>query len=220
MTSDPQGTKLIVGVFVGGRGQRLGGAVKGLLPAPNSPLTLIERLLAELCAAVPHAELVLVGQATAYAHLGLPIVSDAPQDIGPLGGLLGLLAHAERAAFPRALALSCDLPFVRREVLTRLASEAPSAAAVVAETGGVRNPLLARYRVEQALPAARDVLRSGQRSLRAVLDALREGVVTLGLNPDEEASLRDWDTPEDMRTPYSGRSLDASSNDAERTPSN
>lgn len=199
MTDRPHDGKLIAGVLVGGRGLRMGGITKGLLPAPASGLTLVERILAELRAALPDAELVLVGQALAYARLNLTVVADAPEGIGPLGGLLGLLAHAQRAGCARVLALPCDLPFVTREVLKRLAVEAPSAAAVVAEAGGVPNPLLACYRVPQALPAARRVLGSGRYSLRALLDTLGDGVVTLGLSPNEAESLRDWDTPEDMQ---------------------
>jgi molybdopterin-guanine dinucleotide biosynthesis protein A len=191
------GARIIVGVFVGGRGTRMGGAAKGLLPAPDSGLTLIERMLGELRIAVPFAEVVLVGDAELYAGLGLASVADAPPGIGPLGGLLGLLEHAERLGVTQVLALACDLPFVRGEFLSRLLRE--GGAAVVTETGGVRNPLVARYVVSRALPAARGVLETGGRSLQAVLDRLGNGVVTLALSAAEQASLEDWDTPDDVQ---------------------
>jgi hypothetical protein len=65
----------------------------------------------------------------------------------------------------------------------------------------VRNRLIARYEVERALPAARTVLGAGKRSLQAVLDALGADVHTLPLSDAEAASLQDWDTPDDMKSP-------------------
>ena len=89
--------------------------------------------------------------------MGLSAVSDEPSGVGPLGGLIGLLAHAERSGASHALALACDLPRIGADLLQRLAGEATDKAAVVAVQGEIRNPLIARYAVAQALSAARDV---------------------------------------------------------------
>jgi len=192
------GRKILVGVFVGGRGTRLGGVQKGLLKAKDSELTLIERLLGELRLALPHADVALVGSSNAYAHLGMAALVDAPPGVGPLGGLLALLQEGERRQLEHAIALACDLPFIAHPLLARLAHEKPNAAVVIAETEGLRNPLVARYAVTRALPAARSVLASGRRSLQAVLDTLGEGVERLALAQAETESLRDWDRPEDL----------------------
>ncbi len=190
---------LVVGIFVGGRGSRMGGVAKGLLKAPDSEATLVERLYGEVTRATPEAAVVLVGDASAYAALGVAAVQDEPLGVGPLGGLLGLLTHAERHGACFALALACDLPHLGAEVIARLATEASGASALITITAGVRNPLLTRYAVATALPAARAVLGAGKRSLQAVLDELGAGVVTLELSEAEAATLGDWDTPEDMR---------------------
>jgi len=192
-------TALVVGVFVGGRGSRMGGVAKGLLKAPGSEQTLLERLSSEITRALPQAPIVLVGAADAYAALGLLALPDDPPGIGPLGGLSSLLQHAERLAAGQVLAVACDLPRLGASLVARLASEAPGAAALVPELSGVRNPLIARYDVARTLPALGAVLRSGKRSLQAVLDRLGNDVRTLSLSVDEAASLLDWDTPEDMR---------------------
>jgi molybdopterin-guanine dinucleotide biosynthesis protein A len=176
----------------------LGGVQKGLLKAKGSELTLIERLLGELRLALPSADVALVGGGDAYAHVGLPALVDTPAGVGPLGGLLALLDEAERRRDTHAIALACDLPFIAHPLLARLAAEFPSAAALVAETEGSRNPLVARYAVPRALPAARAVLDSGKRSLQGVLDALGDGVERLALTQAEMESLRDWDRPEDL----------------------
>lgn len=191
---------LVVGIFVGGRGSRMGGLAKGLLKAPNSEVTLLERLLGELASATPEAEIVLIGNADAYAAFGLAHIADRPANIGPLGGLLGLLGYASDQQASWAMALACDLPRVSSRVLLRLATEQPQADALVTSLDGVRNPLLARYRVAAALPLAERVSNSGARSLQAVLDAL--SAETLTLSDSEATLLGDWDTPEDVqRTP-------------------
>jgi len=192
-------TTLAVGILVGGHGRRLGGVAKGLLPAPDSDATLIERLLRQLASALPGAPIVLVGLAEAYASLGLKALADHPPGIGPLGGIVSLLEHAEGLGADAALSLTCDLPRVDAALLGRLALESPHADALVTAQAGFRNPLVARYRVRAALPAARRVMADGSRSVQAVLDALGDGVVTLPLSADEEARLVDWDSPEDVR---------------------
>lgn len=189
---------LVVGILVGGSGSRLGGVVKGLLKAPDSAATLIERLLSELAAALPGAPIALLGRADAYAWLGLPALADETPGAGPLAGVVSLLQLAERQGACAALVLTCDLPRIDGALLQRLARETPHAAALVTTQAGTRNPLVARYDVARALPAARHVLRSGRRSVQAVLDGLGDGVIALELSADEEARLADWDAPEDL----------------------
>jgi molybdopterin-guanine dinucleotide biosynthesis protein A len=194
-----EASRLLVGIFVGGRGSRMGGVAKGLLKAPDSEATLVERLLGELASAAPHAEVVLVGDAARYAAYGTRTVDDSPRGIGPLGGLLGLLLEAERSQASTVLALACDLPRLDAALLTRLLDEGVTASSLVVEQNGVRNPLVARYRVSAALPAAREVMQTGKRSLQAVLDQLADGVQTLQVSAAEAAKLDDWDSPEDMQ---------------------
>lgn len=176
----------------------MGGVAKGLLKAPSSEATLVERLCAELRRGLPDAELVLVGAAEAYAGVGLGAISDEPAGVGPLGGLIGLLTHAERRGATHVLALACDLPHVAAPLLQRLGTEAPDANALVTAQGEVKNPLLARYSVAEALPAARATLEAGKRSLQAVLERLGSGTVVMPLTSAETATVDDWDTPEDM----------------------
>ena len=186
---------LVAGIFVGGRGSRMGGVAKGLLKAPQSELTLVERLAGEVSAAAPHVELVLVGDTRVYAHLGLPVVPDAPPGIGPLGGLLGLLGHAAARGAAQVLALACDLPRLDRSLIERLLHDAPDADALVVEHAGVRNPLIARYAIATTLPAAGAVRESGRRSLQAVLDALSAASLPIA---SDSTLADDWDTLSDV----------------------
>lgn len=192
-------SELVIGIFVGGRGGRMGGVAKGLLLAPESSQTLLDRLVGELRGALPDTEIVLVGRADAYTSSGLPAIADAPADVGPIGGLGGLLEHAHRIGAMSVMALACDLPRIGAPLLARLASEQPGAAAVVVEQDAIKNPLIARYDVAPTLPVLRDVVTSGRRALQAVLEALGSGVHVLSLTSAEEQTLGDWDTPEDVR---------------------
>lgn len=177
----------------------MGGVAKGLLAAPSSEQTLVARLLQETRAAVAQADIVLVGNADAYSALSLPAIADDPPGIGPLGGLLGLLGYAHSCNARHVLALACDLPYLPGTIIARLATDSPDAHALVTHQGDKHNPLIARYLVSAALPAAQRALQSGRRSLQSVLQQLQPHVATLPLSDAELGSLVDWDTPEDIQ---------------------
>jgi molybdopterin-guanine dinucleotide biosynthesis protein A len=183
-------SEVVLGVFVGGRGLRLGGVPKGLLAHPTEATSLVGRAVRlgrEL-----GAHTVLVGQNEAYAPLGLPMLADAPQAVGPLGGLAALLGYAA----PRdVLALACDMPFVPLELLRRLLAT-PGGAAVVACRSTGREPLCALYRTGPVAAAVSAALAEGRYGLRGVLD--RVAVCEVLLVGAEERWLDDWDVPADL----------------------
>ncbi len=186
---------LTVGIFVGGRGSRLGGVAKGNLALPSGE-KLAERLVALCAQSLPSAPVVLVGAADAYVSLGLPALTDAPAGIGPLGGLRALLLHAEAAGHAHALALSCDLPHLGAGILTRLAAEAPAAHCLAPREGALWHTLVARYAVA-SLPALDATLAAGDRALQRFVARLGERASELRVDAHEREQLRDWDTPED-----------------------
>jgi molybdenum cofactor guanylyltransferase len=184
------------GILVGGLGSRMGGVAKGLLRArPDGP-SLVERLRAELQRACPNCKIVLVGQRTEYSALGLPMLADTINGIGPLAGLEALLLDARRHSAEHALAVACDLPFVGAELLRRLCVESPASLALAPKQDGRWQPLCARYSVTEGL-AVIDALRArGERALFRVLEEL--GATELLLGEAERAQLIDWDRPEDV----------------------
>lgn len=176
----------------------MGGVAKGLLPAPDSGEPLVLRLRR-------HAEslglrCLLVGGATAYAGLGLPVIADEPPGIGPLGGLRALLAAADPAP---VLALACDLPYVSPALLRRLVEAAPADASGPCDVVAARRqdrwePLCARYEAT-VLPTLIAALQAGERSFQGLLRRLR--VRELILSAAEAAELTDWDSLDDVRAP-------------------
>jgi len=190
--------RVTVGLFVGGAGKRMGGIAKGLLRTPDGSQTLIERLLRVCHAAVPRATVYLVGDASAYAALGLVALGDDPPGVGPIGGLGSLLQRAQNEGSRTALALACDLPFIDEAVLAALI--APRArSARVPFVNGHWQPLSAAYAPEVTLLAVKRELDLGQHALRGVIARLGDEVEALELDARAARALRDWDTPEDVR---------------------
>lgn len=189
-------TRLRIGLFVGGRGTRMGGLAKGLLRAPSGA-SVAEHLLAECRAALPDATRVLVGDATAYSALGLPALADTPAGVGPLGGLRALLLEARRFDEQAVIALACDMPFVGARLLGRLACEGPDALALAPREDQLWQPLCARYSVA-ALGDVDDALSAGERSLQRLFGRLGARALELELDALERSELRDWDQPSDL----------------------
>jgi len=187
----------LVGIFVGGQARRMGGVPKGLLRSPSGE-PLVTRLAQLALETLDAPRVVLVGGAGPYLALGLENLDDDPPGIGPLGGLVALLAHAERADTRYAVALATDLPYLEAPLLERLVAHAPAAAAVAARPDGIWQPLCARYAPTEALSAARTCISRGNHALHAVLDALGPRAAELVLSPQEIPQLRDWDTPDDV----------------------
>ncbi len=177
---------VLLGIFVGGAGTRMGGVAKGLLEHDGESLVARWLRIAAACA-VPAR---LVGRHPAYAQLGT-LLDDAAPATGPLGGLTALLRHADTRY---VVAVACDMPFVSQALLERLLDAPP--AAVVAARRSHWEPLFARYEVATLRPVAERLLASGRYALRPLL----EGAVPLALTATEAAQLRDWDTPSDRLT--------------------
>lgn len=171
------------GIFVGGRGTRMGGVAKGLLRAPDGG-TLVDRWV-RLFRALG-LEPCLVGEHEAYAAVALERVPDATGGVGPLGGLVALLERAEGPV----IAVACDMPFVSAALLERLVTTPSRAPILAPRREGRWEPLFARYDA-RALPLARAQLERGRGALFALLDAA--GAEELPMGAAELAQLEDWD---------------------------
>ena len=188
---------LLVGLLVGGRATRMGGAPKGLLASPDTGEPIAGRLARVCREALGDVDVVLLGNASAYAALALPDLPDDPPDSGPLGGLAALLAEASRRG-RHALALAADLPYVTRDLVISIAGHAPGAPAVAPRAAGRWQPLFARYAPDRCLPIARSLLAEGRRAAHGILDELGGEAAVLLLDDEQTRLLDDWDTPEDV----------------------
>lgn len=156
---EADGSGITLAILAGGRGERLGGAEKGLLRVGGR--TLVERQLA--LASGMREVLLVTPRPAPYAALPVRLVTDEQEGRGPGAGLVVALAAART---PWVLVLGCDMPFVTSEVLGLL----------IAARGEARE--LIRFRCDgrpQPLPA---LLRA---SLAPVLAARLEAEGAPGL---------------------------------------
>lgn len=102
-------------VLAGGRGQRMGGADKGLSVLHGRPLVahVIDRLAPQVDDVLLNANRNL----DTYAAFGYPVVSDADTSFaGPLAGLRAALAHSSAWV----LTVPCDAPFFPADLTEKL----------------------------------------------------------------------------------------------------
>lgn len=190
-------TDLVIGIFVGGAGKRMGGVAKGLLKVPLGDETLVTRLLRICADSAPDAVVYLVGQAPSYATLGLVQLADEPREVGPIGGLRSFLLRARADGARRALALACDLPFIDQAMLRLLSAPLDSAARVPIVAGRFQ-PLAATYAPIPVLAALDRALAANQHALMKVLAELGTDIERLEVDGQHALTLRDWDTPDDI----------------------
>ncbi|WP_249673979.1 molybdenum cofactor guanylyltransferase MobA [Pseudomonas abieticivorans] len=151
-------------LLAGGRGQRMGGADKGLIAWHGQPL------VAHVQAVVrPLTDDLIIScnrNPERYQAFADHLVSDAQADFpGPLAGVLAGLAKARH---PQMLVLACDAPCVDRPLLRSLLALGPRQPAMVREAGQWQPmfSLIPRH----LLPALQEAWHQGERSvLRALL---------------------------------------------------
>ncbi len=119
------------------------------------------------------------------------VSEDAP-GCGPLAALVAG-ADAVGGTDP-VLLLACDLPFVTEELVARLAAWPGAGTVVPVDRDGFVQPVCARYS-RDALDRARELVASGERSLRSLLS----GPDVTRLDDIDGRVLVDVDTPEDAQ---------------------
>ena len=147
------------------------GVDKTLLAVDGVPL--VSRVLdaaREVCA---HA-VVVTNRPEALAEIDIPgdvsvLTDDVPYQ-GPLGGLATVLASAEDEW---VLALAADTPWLSPDLVRALWALRNEADVVIPVTDKGTEPLLALYRADACLPAARAALASGRRRIVAIFGSLK-----------------------------------------------
>jgi len=169
-------------VLAGGRSQRMGVTKAGLMLGGETFLERAVSLLTGICNRVMISA--AFDEPVAVPADCAVIVDDEPGQ-GPLGGIASCLAASGEEWH---LALACDLPLVRPELLRLLAEDAATGApadAVVPHAQGRLQPLLAAYS-HRCLHPAREALAGGERAVAAMLDQVKTRVL-------EEDALRGAD---------------------------
>ena len=152
-------------ILAGGRSSRMGRA-KGLLEFAGEPLVVHAARLLEFTGE-PRIPPIIIGPLEVYANLGIRVVPDDGESLGPLGGISTALRIATREW---NLIVGCDLPFLTREWLEFLIAQTAGSSADVVMPLNERGfkPLCAMYRKSARCGIAEAL----ERGVRKVTDGL------------------------------------------------
>lgn len=149
-------------ILAGGRGSRMGGIDKGLIPLRGRPM--IEHVIAALKPQVGRVLINANRSREQYAALGYPVVADALAGyLGPLAGIASALRAADTTY---VLAVPCDSPLIGPDLSQRLyaALVEEHADISVAHDGERMHPVFALLR-RSLLSSLLDYLEGGERKI-------------------------------------------------------
>jgi molybdenum cofactor guanylyltransferase len=171
-------TAVTAAILAGGLARRMAGADKSLLLIEGQ--RIIDREIAAL-RHVADSLMIVGGEQTRFAELGIRAVPDAVTGCGALGGIYSALVASEH---PRTLVVACDMPFLNVPLLQRLVRpSSPHVDVVMPRTHEGLQPLCAVYTARSA-----DALR--RRIARGLLKAatLGEDLRVEEIGPEELAT--------------------------------
>ncbi|HDN05741.1 MAG TPA: molybdenum cofactor guanylyltransferase [Candidatus Bathyarchaeota archaeon] len=162
-------------ILAGGSSSRLG-EDKSLVLLANKPLVqyvldAVEKIADEKIVAINSKAKIEVFRKTVDSDV--KVVADNPQ-YKVHSPLVGALTGFEKACGEYSLLLSCDTPFISREVVTLLLELRVKKSAVVPRwPNGYIEPLQAVYHTQRALEAAEKTLEDERFSMRSMVEKLR-----------------------------------------------
>jgi molybdopterin-guanine dinucleotide biosynthesis protein A len=180
-------------ILVGGASSRMGQDKSRLLLGGETFVDRIHRATSAVA-----RRTTLIGSTPGSSHSRLPTASDVFSNWGALGGLHAALAACKSAW---ALVVACDLPFVTADLFKRLASlRADFDAVAPIQQDSRPQPLCALYRTNPCLNCAQQLIASGERRPRILLEAVSALWVTADKLADLEGAsdfFRNLNTPEE-----------------------
>jgi len=181
-------TKISAIILAGGRGQRMGGADKGLVQWRGA--TLISQVITRLAPQVADIQISCNRHIADYRALGFTVVEDTMGGYqGPLAGIQSCIEHAQH---PLCLICPCDTPSIPLNLVELLAAtmETHSADVAYVTSGGQHHyiPALINSSVSNSLDT---YLAAGNRSIHRWYRELEVATVEweYGSNDSNEGSL-------------------------------
>ena len=180
-------------ILAGGRGKRLGGLDKGLVPIAGR--RMVEHVLDALADQVAEVVISANRNREHYARYGVRVVADGvPGFAGPLAGLHAAWPHVDT---PYVMMVACDTPRIPPDMAQRLldALFREQAEIALVHDGQRSHPtlLLADARLLNSLDA---FLHSGERKIDAWTAGHRQILVDFSDCPEAFTNIN---TPEELR---------------------
>ena len=160
----------VAGIVLAGGGSRRMGADKCALDLGGRTLVqwvvdALDTVADEVVAVTAPGRAPPLVQSSRSLHHAVDAIADG-------GPLVAILAGLEATSAPVAVAVACDLPFVRPELLRLLADRARAGARFVVPVHEGRPQLLCSAWRGDTLPVLRARVEAGERAVHAMLDVL------------------------------------------------
>ena len=185
-------SNISVVILAGGRGTRVGGIDKGLMPWRGKPL--IEYILPGL----PKTSPVFINanrNIERYLQYGLPVVADTLTDYqGPLAGILSAMTQCKTDYL---LCMPCDSPQPPQQLAERLfqCMQQANKSSAICHDGQRLQPLFALMS-RTLQPQLENWLASGQRKVELFFTEVESAVCDFS---DQPQCFHNFNTPEDMK---------------------
>ncbi len=158
-------------ILSGGQSSRMG-REKGLVKLAGQPLVNYSiNLLKDFC-----PEFLIGSNHEAYRIFGYPVIKDEINGIGPSGGILACLKASRTKD---NIILSCDMPFVSKELIHWIIESRENADVVIPVHEGLPEPLCGFYS-KRILPDLEKMVNSGIFKLQEILKNLRTKYLETG----------------------------------------
>lgn len=180
-------TQITGAILAGGRGTRMGGQDKGLLPLNGQPLW--RHIYRQLAPQVGNVVISANRNLDHYNLFGLPVISDLIEGFpGPLAGMLSVMEACQNEWY---LFCSCDTPQIPDNLATALWAYYKKAPVIWINDGMRDHPTLALMHKSLTLPI-REYLQRGER--RVLLFFKEAGGQALQI----DSAVVNINTPEDL----------------------
>ena len=190
-------------VLCGGRGQRMGGADKGLQPFRGMPLArwALQRIAPQVDGCLINAN----RNQEVYAQWGEPVLSDR-SDLGAFAGpLAGVLTALEACPTPFLVTVPCDTPLFPPDLVARLGEAMATENADIAlaigldEDGMLRpQPVFSLMRTSLAADLLR-YLQSGSRKVDTWMERHTLARVAFDASGDDPHAFYNANTPTELQ---------------------
>jgi molybdopterin-guanine dinucleotide biosynthesis protein A len=180
--------KLTAIILAGGKSSRMG-EDKGLMLFNGKPM--IQYIIDTIKPLVD--DVMIIANQEDYNAFGYPVYADLIKDSGPLAGIYTGLHYSKTE---KNIVLSCDVPFVTKEVINELIANCENVDGVICENEGRTHQLIGVYDKSNS-DFFKNELENGQRKIKLVLQKLN--VKTINLNHFDNKIFNNINSKDDIK---------------------
>lgn len=174
-------------ILAGGKSSRMG-QDKGLMLLNNKPM------IAHLLATVKNItnDIIIVSNSTEYQQFGIEVREDLIKDAGPLAGIYTGLNFSKHT---NNIVLSCDVPFVSRNLLTFLIENSHQYDVTIPENSEKTHQVIGVYN-KSCIPIFKAELENNQRKIKLALSKVNLHIVDA--NKFSQREFMNINTPNEL----------------------